>query len=286
MQTTFDTINFDDVISSDVRAEVHRPEHEVSDYVRALRSDLASTGCAVVRNFISPSHLATLEQESRALSAHAFFSRRKVNPYATADDASIEANDPRRHFVEYSNGFVARDLIPERSVLQTIFRSAQFKRFIAAVLELPTVHEYADPIAGLVINVMPDGSELPWHFDTNDFVVSLLTVKPESGGQFEYCTNLRSGKHENFSGVKAVIKGDRGPVTTLDLTPGDLQIFKGRNSLHRVTPTVGERHTVLFGYSTEPGVVGRPERTRLVYGRVLQAHLDAESEARADGLLD
>ena len=59
---------------------------------------------------------------------------------------------------------------------------------------------------------------------------------------------------------------------------GDLQIFRGRHSLHRVT-RVGAgsppRHAAIFAYTLEPGVVGRVERTLQLFGRVLPEHEEA-----------
>jgi hypothetical protein len=254
--------------------------------MRSYRNDLRRSGCAVIRDFIRPECIGMLQDESRELSQFAYFSNRKVNPYATQEDPALSPDDPRRTFQAFSNGFVARDVIPADSIASRLYHHPAFQRFVADLLELPTIYEYADPIAGLVINVMPDGSALPWHFDTNDFVVSLLTVKPDNGGLFEYCSDLRSPRNENFPSVKAILNGDRSGVVSLELQPGDVQLFRGRNSLHRVTSTVGERHTVLFGYATQPGVIGRAERTRVVYGRVHEAHLEAEARSRVDGLLD
>jgi hypothetical protein len=49
----------------------------------------------------------------------------------------------------------------------------------------------------------------------------------------------------------------------LHLQPGDLQIFKGRYSLHRVTPLAGSRarYVAIFSYVEEPDMVGSPERS-------------------------
>ena len=62
------------------------------------------------------------------------------------------------------------------------------------------------------------------------------------------------------------------------LRPGDLQLFKGRYSLHRVSTVHGRptaRHTAIFAYSERPGVVGSVARTRQLFGRVLPEHLAA-----------
>jgi hypothetical protein len=84
-----------------------------------------------------------------------------------------------------------------------------------------------------------------------------------------------------------VLDNDRSLIHTLRLEPGDLQIFKGRYSLHRVTPLEGERlrYVAIFSYVEEPGMVGQPERTRQLYGRVLPIHLERAGQ-RSDALVD
>ena len=76
-------------------------------------------------------------------------------------------------------------------------------------------------------------------------------------------------------------------VRRLELRPGDLQLFRGRYSLHRVSTVRGERarHTAIFAYSERPGVLGSAERTRQLFGRVLPEHT-AAAAVRGDQLLD
>ena len=76
-------------------------------------------------------------------------------------------------------------------------------------------------------------------------------------------------------------------VVSLALEPGDLQIFKGRYSLHRVSPLKGDRkrYVAIFSYVEEPDMVGAPERTKQLYGRVLPIHL-ARAGRRADSYID
>jgi hypothetical protein len=133
---------------------------------------------------------------------------------------------------------------------------------------------------------MPHDTTLGWHFDANEFIVSLMTRHADAGGEFEYCPNIRSPGDENYVAVQAVLDGERELVRVLDLQVGDIQIFKGRYSLHRVAPTVGKRQTVIFGYSREPGYIGSVESTMRVYGRVMQEHVDADHIRHGDGLAD
>jgi hypothetical protein len=157
-------------------------------------------------------------------------------------------------------------------------------------MQEPVLHEYADPLAGLVVNCLRPGCQHPWHYDSNDFIVSMMTKAPEGGGLFEYCPRIRSADDENIDAVSAVLKGGRGPVRSLALTPGDLQIFYGRLSLHRVTKVEGgrDRHTVIFAYAREPGFIGRAARTRKLFGRIAPIHEReaAQGLARTDALKD
>jgi hypothetical protein len=98
---------------------------------------------------------------------------------------------------------------------------------------------------------------------------------------------LRTPTQENYDLVARVLDGDTALVHSLRLEPGDLQIFTGRYSLHRVTPLVGprSRYVAIFSYAEEPGMVGSPERTRQLYGRVLPIHVERAGQ-RTDTLVD
>jgi hypothetical protein len=260
------------------RYPVDRLESPAGDRLIAeARAGLAETGCLLLKDFVTPDGLAALAQQTRALAPLAHGERRFTNPYSSADAPDLPASHPRRRFQERTNGFVAGDLIEPGSAARALYHHKGFQDFVARVVGVEALCEYADPLAGIVINVLKPGCTHPWHFDNNDFIVSLMTQRSEAGGAFEYCPGLRSATHENYSAVTAVLDGDRHPVHQLDLCPGDLQIFFGRNALHRVSPVEGaqQRHTLILAYSEEPGVIGDPERTRLLFGRATAAHDDA-----------
>lgn len=251
--------------------------------VAEARAALADKGCLVLRDFVTAEGLADLQAEGRSLSHAAHVDKRYTNPYGGNDDASLPADDPRRHFMERTNGFVGGDLIEPGTAARALYRHPGFQRFVASAVGMTEIHEYADPLADLVFNVLRPGATHPWHFDNNDFIVSMLTQAPEDGGTFEYCPGLRSAEDENYAGVAEVLNGARGPVRTLDLKPGDLQIFFGRNSLHRVTPVKGgrERHTLIFAYADRPGMIAGAARTKLLFGRVHPDHDAAEAAGRS-----
>ncbi len=256
------------------------------EIVARTRAELAVTGCSVLADFIRPELRESLRTECAELAPHAYTKIEKVNAYNIALDTPLPEDHPGRTIMERGNAFVARDRIPASAIIQQVYTSPLFQRFVADCFALPELHELADPLAGLTLNVIAPGRAHPWHFDTNEFTVSMLTQQAEDGGVFEYCPNIRSAAAENFGDVRAVLAGESPLVRRLHLRPGDLQLFLGRFSLHRVSTVDGgtARHTAIFAYSERPGVMGSPERTRQLFGRVLPAHTGAA--VRGDELLD
>lgn len=260
------------------------------EVVGTARAELGRDGCCVLRGFIRPELLEALRTEGVALAPQAYYRVERVNAYNIPLDAVLPPDHPGRIVLERGNAFVARDLIPPEALIQILYSSPLFRRFLADCFELPELHEFADPLAGLCLNVVSPGLSHPWHFDTNEFTVSMLTQSPDEGGIFEYCPGIRSPRAENLDDVRAVLTGagDR-LVRRLELRPGDLQLFQGRFSLHRVSPVAGDRqrHTAIFAYNERPGVIGTAERTRQLFGRVLPDHLAAAGRSvRGDRLLD
>jgi hypothetical protein len=258
--------------------------------VARAHHELRHLGCSVLPDFVRPSLRETLQRECGQLAPLAHYEVEVVNAYNIATDSSLPDDHPGRITMERGNAFVARDRIPDDAIIHQLYASPLFQHFVATCFELSSVCEYADPLAGLCLNVVAPGLAHPWHFDTNEFTVSLLTRESQQGGVFEYCPNIRSAQAENFDDVRAVLTGRGGHlIHPLSLRPGDLQLFKGRYSLHRVSTVHGEtaRHSAIFAYSEHPGLIGNVARTRQLFGRVLPEHLAAAGGGvRGDRLLD
>ncbi len=257
--------------------------------VARVRRELAEAGCSVLRDFVPPERRETLRAQGAEIAPCAYYDVETVNVYNTDPDPSLPADHPAARTMERGNAFVARDVIPPDAIIARLYVSAAFQRFLADCFGRPRVHELADPLSGLTLNVVNPGRSHPWHFDTNELTVSMLTQAPDGGGEFEFCPNIRSAEQENIDDVRAVLDGRGGPLTRrLTLAPGDLQLFRGRYALHRVTPVRGNtpRHSAIFAYSGRPGVLGTVSRTRQLFGRVTSAHLDAEGRVRVDQLMD
>ncbi|PKK14841.1 MULTISPECIES: HalD/BesD family halogenase [Thermomonospora] len=258
--------------------------------VQRVRRELAESGCSVLPGFIRPELHETLRAECAQIAPLAHYDIETVNAYNIALDTPLPEDHPGRITFQRGNAFVARDQIPADFIIHRLYSYEPFQRFIADCFGMPQVYEMADPLAGLCLNVIKPGLEHPWHFDTNEFTVSMLTQRPDDGGVFEYCPGIRSVHDENFDAVRDVLTG-RGEhlIRRLELRPGDLQLFKGRYALHRVSTVQGRtaRHTAIFAYTERPGVIGSVARTKQLFGRVLPEHLAAQEQAvRVDRLLD
>lgn len=282
--------DLDDLVDLD-RYPIDRPEsRRMSELVATVTAALECQGCAVLPRFLTPAGLEKSRAEGREMAPKAFFQTLMCNIYNTAHDPALPADDPRNLYFERSSGFVTRDVIPADTAIHRLYVSPAIKGFVAACNGLGEVYEYADPFAGLVFNVLPPGTQQPWHYDTNEFITTIMMQEPDAGGVFEYCPHIRRPGDENLGGVGRVLRSeDATSIRRLDLRPGDLQLFRGRYSLHQVTKVGGahERHTAVLGYAKQPGLVGPMERTRQLYGRVAEAHILAERQTSKplDGLI-
>jgi hypothetical protein len=254
-----------------------------------VRDALESRGCAVLRGFLTPEGVAATVAEADGVADKGHRSYSRTNAYFTAEDLSLPASDPRRRFFDRSNAFVPADNFRPDGALRTVFDCDGFDTFIRDCLQVPEdrFFRYADPLADVIVNTAVEGNGFPWHFDTNNFTVTLALQNAERGGAFEYAPMIRDSEDEHFEEVSKVLDGTSDRVISLKLEPGDLQLFKGRYSLHRVAPLEGStpRYVAIFSYVDAPDMVGSVERVRQLYGRTLPIHHERAGQ-RSDALLD
>lgn len=254
--------------------------------LESVRADLERDGCAVLKGFLTADGVAALTAEAESVSEQGYRSFNRTNAYFTKDDPDLPADHPKRQFFDRSNAFIPADNFSPDGALRQIHDFEGFDAFIQACLQEENFYRYADPLADVIVNMAEEGEGFPWHFDTNNFTVTLAIQNAESGGAFEYAPAIRA-KTENFDEVGRVLRGQSDRVKVLELEPGDLQLFRGRYSLHRVAPLKGQRrrYVAIFSYVEEPNMVGAPERTEQLYGRTLPIHHERAGQ-RIDVLMD
>lgn len=255
--------------------------------VQQVRKDLGESGCAVIRNFFSEAGLKALVAEAEARKGDAYYSPKKDNNvYLNDGNADFPVDHPLNILMPRTNGFVTADLFGEETNARRLYYWEPLKRFLADCLSKDNLHIYDDPISNMIVNVGKPGQEFNWHFDTNEFTITMLLRPAASGGIFEYVPELRTAEDECYDDVGQVLAGDRSRVRQLELNAGDLQFFLGRFSLHQVTENTGDsdRLVLIMSFAEAPGMIGSKERVMNLYGKVTKAH--EQRQIFADGLAD
>ncbi len=261
-------INFSDYPITDLS------QKKSIDLIDNCRQQLKQKGCCILSNFLTPQALFNAQEESKSLAPAAYYATRKTNAFKTDDDPSLPLDHPVRFFMERTNAFVPQNKFAPDSLFLNLYHSKIFQQFIAACLETKVIYEYDDPLAGMVLNILPCGCQHPWHYDENDFSIVLMIQPALDGGIFEYARNIRTSTNENFPLVSKVLHENYEGIQKVNLQPGDLQIFHGKSSLHRVTKTIGdrERHTAIFSYTKKNNVIGKITDTKLLFGQTTLDH--------------
>jgi hypothetical protein len=282
----------------DYREAINHSDYPIDDsnhperrlIVDRVRTTLAQDGCAVIRNFINPDGLQALLSEAQERKQQAYYSPKKMcNIYLGDGDRALPDQHPRNMFMPRTNGFVTADLLGEETVSRQLYYWEPLRRFLADCLGKKELFIYDDPISNMIVNVGKPGQQFNWHFDTNEFTITMLLKPANSGGCFEYVPALRSQNDECYDEVKKVLDGDRSRVKRLELNAGDLQLFLGRVSLHQVTENTGDedRLLLIMSFTEKPGVIGNPVRVKDLYGKVTEAHTqNQQGLVRSDELLD
>ena len=245
------------------------PIHE-AEFRHRCRNELETEGVLVLRDFFTDEVIQQAAEESAALEASAFYSNAVHNVYLTATDPELTGTHPFNRPVVSNKGLIADDLIATNSPLREIYADPRFRAFLGFVLGLESLYPYPDELSTIVISVASEGMELGWHFDTSASSVTMLLQSPDGGGVFEYVPEVRDADAGDmgFARVKRVLDG-REPVRTLDFSPGDLVVFRGRNALHRVTTVDGSttRSVVILAFNERPDASMSQEALRTFFGR-------------------
>jgi alkylated DNA repair dioxygenase AlkB len=242
-----------------------------ADWRRECREQLNQHGALVLRQFLQPDALQSIIAEGNAQRHLAYHTLSKHNVYLMKKDEAYDADHPRNRDVISTKGCITDDVIAAESPLRQLYNDELFKSFLCDVLGETALYPYADPLSSINLHYAPDGQELGWHFDNSSFAITLLVQKPCAGGIFQYVKDLRDADagEMNFEGVAAVLD-QRQPVDALAIEAGDLVLFRGRNSMHRVTPTEGDitRMLAVLAYNTQPGIALSETARMTFYGRL------------------
>jgi len=239
------------------------------DLVARCRRDLAASGMFNLMGFLRPAGREhALNEIQPKLATEAYTHARRHNIYFKRDIPSLRPDHPALTEFETINHTLCGDQLAS-TVVNRVYEWPEFAIFLAATMHKPALYTMDDPLARLNTMAYHKGEALNWHFDRSEFTTTLLLQAPDQGGAFEYRTDLRDESDPNYDGVAKLLAGKDDLVRTLILSPGTLNVFRGKNTAHRVAPVIGDKARVIsvFSFYDRPGVRFTPEEQIGFYGR-------------------
>ena len=241
------------------------------DFVTSCRETFESEGVLTLGGFLKKQAVKELVLEAEGQKELAYYTSATHSVYLTPHQDHLADDHIHNRQVNSSKGCITTDQIPIKSGLRTIYYSDVFRKFVSGIVGVPELYEYADLLSSINVHYATEGQELNWHFDNSEFAITLLLQSPEGGGSFDYVKDLRSAEtgEMNYDIVEAYVDGLLEP-NSLAVEPGTLMLFRGRNSMHRVTPTIGNRTRILvvLAYNSEPGISLSKQARMTFYGRL------------------
>jgi hypothetical protein len=237
----------------------------VEQSVAALEAD----GMFNLERFLRPGVAEKAVREIQpVMAARSHVHKRMHNIYFKPDIPELAPDHPALRKVETISHTVCADQIPG-SVVLAIYEYEPLLRFLAATMGKTRLHVMQDPLARTNVMAYRAGEALNWHFDRSEFTTTLLLQAAERGGDLEYRTDLRSDDNPNYDGVARLLEGRDPDAKILRMKPGTLNVFRGKNTAHRVTTVEGERERMIavFSYYEKPGVMFSAEERVGFYGR-------------------
>ena len=247
--------------------------HPIDDleYRSKCKSMLDQDGVLVLKNFLLSDSIRSILEEAIQQERLAYYCVNEHNVYLEPFDDNYHKSHPRNRTVVSSKGCITDDQVPKGSALRALYDSKDFKEFLCSVLNEESLYKYDDNLSSINIHYAKTGQELGWHFDNSSFAITLLIQKPEAGGEFEYVRDFRNSKNNdnNYDQVLDLINGQCKPKK-LAMENGSLVLFRGKDAIHRVTPTVGDRTRILsvLAYNSEPNIELSETARMIFFGKL------------------
>lgn len=237
--------------------------------VERCKSDLVADGMFNLVGLLLPEPTVQAVTEiTPVMDSDAFTHSREHNIYFKKEIPELAPDHPALKLCKTVNHTLCADQIGTGVVTQ-VYEYEPLAAFMADCLGKEQLHLMADPLARINVMAYNEDETLNWHFDRSEFTTTLLLQAPESGGDFVYRSDLRSDDDPNYEGVAKLLRGEDPEEKTLKVTAGTLNVFKGKNTAHRVSPVIGSKSRIIavFSFYETPGVVFSKEDQIGFYGR-------------------
>jgi hypothetical protein len=239
------------------------------ELVDRCKADLASNGMFNLDDLVRPEALDRILGEVRpVMDTLSFVHKREHNIYFMKTVPGLSDDHPALARTQTINHTVCADQIPH-SIVSHVYEWAPLIVFLSATMEKAALYPMRDPLARMNVMAYREGEGLNWHFDRSEYTTTLLLQAPSKGGEFIYRNDLRSADDPNYEGVARLMRGEDPEVKMMNVTPGTLNVFRGRNTAHKVNTVQGarERMIAVFTYFENAGAVFTREEQMGFYGR-------------------
>lgn len=262
----------EDVVNLDAYPILDRANPTRAALVKRLRDELEGKQYVSLPDFIRPEARAQAIADAIEARPRAHHNNSNRNCYLHRErDPSLPDDHPYNIMLDASMKMLAYDRFSETSPVKTLYHWEPVRQFVADIVGVERLYDNADPCQPVNLLCYETGDKSAWHFDSvNAFTMTLMLQASEAGGEFEMVPNTRTDDDQNYDYVRRVVT-EQCPEDAVSVAreAGSLCIFRGCNSLHRVSPVEGDTTRIMgvFVYENEPNVVGDPEVNATVYGR-------------------
>jgi hypothetical protein len=163
-----------------------------AEIVATARRELADVGAAAFPEFIAPDALKQMQREAMHGLPRAYRRDQQLGFNAKGllaeqpSDALLAWRSP------YKMWGLGADVLPADGAVHGIYGAPALIDLVRDILGLKGLYRVADSLVSVNVTYMSEGDQHGWHFDDNDFVVSLLLQMPERGGAFEFVPRFTS----------------------------------------------------------------------------------------------
>ena len=162
-------------------------------------------------------------------------------------DPSLPDDHPRNIMLEASTRMLAYDRVPDDCPVKTLYHWDAVRQFVAEIVGSEALYDNEDRCQPVNLLCYETGDRSSWHFDSvNAFTMTLMLQASEAGGDFEMVPHTRSHDDQNYDYVRSVLTEERpDDAVSVAREAGALCIFRGCNSLHRVSPVTGKSMRIM-----------------------------------------
>jgi hypothetical protein len=251
------------------------PLHELDSdsaktLVRQCKDDLERDGMFTLSGFIrAPALPPIMDDLLPMIETDTFTHEREHNIYFSDDPPGIEPDHPALDLQKTINHTLCGDQLGNNPI-KAIYEWPALAEFLSGVMQKQALFVMDDPLAGVNVLTYYEGEGLNWHFDRSEFTTTILLQAPVAGAEFQYRQNLRSDNNPNYDGVAKLLKNQDPSVESISIAAGDLNVFRGKNTAHKITPVQGDRQRVVsvLSYYETPGRRFTASEQKGFYGRV------------------